>query len=271
MSTFSWQAAVLQAENAIPGVRLTTSYLGNIPTGLSDDLLEPLLRACGPLRRWKRPMNPTGFLPKPFGFAEFSGPDGLLRCCRILSGLPLAADLRITVKIDEKTTEYLEKFQTELAKALGVKNGKDVDFRDEDRKCLMELIELTTAKHMHLGKEFIQGLLMKMDTTGYDLKRRLDEADKENETSSSSVSNQSSSTTSFSKKSRPTVLLKRKVPSDGNIDWTGFEEKEQRHLQQEALRLQKFERDAYKQQIESIYEQERISLMKRILSEIKDV
>ena len=123
-----------------------------------------------------------------------------------------------------------------------------------------------TAKHMHLGKEFIQGLLGKMDETGYDLKRRLDEADKENEASSSSTSNQSSS-----KKARPIVLLKRKLPVDDSIDWTGFEEKEQRYLQQEAIRLQNLDRETFKKQIESSFELERINLMKRILSEIKDV
>jgi hypothetical protein len=268
MSSFKWQAAVLQAENSIPGVRLTTAYLGNVPISLSDDLLEPLLRACGPLRRWKRPLNPTGFLPKPFGFAEFSGADGLLRCSRVLTGLPLAADLRVTVKLDEKTTEYLDKFQVELSKALGLKSVKEIDFREEDRKCLIDLIDLMTAKHMHLGKEFIQGLLSKMDESGYDLKRRLDENDKENETGSSSSSNQSSSS---SKKPRSVVLLKKKLPVEGNIDWTGFEEKEQRYLQQEAIRLQNFEREAFKKQIESSFEQERINLMKRVLSEVKDV
>src|SRR5690349_17469482 len=109
---------ILKAENSIPGVRFTTAFLGNIPTGLSDDIIEPLLRACGPLRRWKRPLTPGGFLPKPFGFAEFSNADGLLRCKRLLSGLPLAADMSVSIKLDDATVEYLTKYETILLEIL---------------------------------------------------------------------------------------------------------------------------------------------------------
>lgn len=45
-------------------------FVGKIPTGVTDDLIERLLKACGSLVMWKRSTAANGE-PKSFGFAEF--------------------------------------------------------------------------------------------------------------------------------------------------------------------------------------------------------
>lgn len=266
------ETLIQQAENSIPGVRFTTAFLGNIPTGLSDDLLEPLLRACGPLRRWKRPLATTG-LPKPFGFAEYYGADGLLRCQRLLTGLPLAADLQVSVRLDEATVEYLEKYEEVLVKLiLGEGHQREeLDYANGDVKAVEELIGIMTRKHMLLGKEHMQLVLHKLNTNTFNTNtfnnNSLSEVNKEN--SSSSNNNSSSNSSSASK--RGTIVLRRKSSSASSIDWSGFEEREQRYLAKEAARLERIQREEEKRQIDCKYKMEKISLFKKVLSEYKDI
>lgn len=267
------EALIQQAENSIPGVRFTTAFLGNIPSGLSDDLLEPLLRACGPLRRWKRPLATTG-LPKPFGFAEYYGADGLLRCQRLLTGLPLAADLQITVRLDEATVEYLEKYEQALAQILtsdtasnaGASGRSELDYREGDVKAVEELIGIMTRKHMLLGKEHMQGVLHKLRSNTFRPHSNNSSTEKENCSNNSNQSNSSSSSGSASKKC---IVLRRKE-SVKVIDWSGFEEREQRYLAKEALRLQRLGREEEKRLIDIKYRAEKFELFKRVLSEYKD-
>ena len=87
------QALVRESEQAISGLVHTSAFVKNVPVGVKDDLMEPLLRSCGPIRRWKRPLAPNG-LPKAFGFVEYTSPDGLGRALRLLNGFPLGATER---------------------------------------------------------------------------------------------------------------------------------------------------------------------------------
>ena len=244
-----WQAAVQQAESILGGVRFTTAFLHNIPISLSDDLLEPLLRACGPLRRWKRPLAANG-LPKPFGFAEYCAAHGLLRCQRLLGGLPLSADMRTTVKVDEETVEYLSKYEAELKKQLGVIREF---YRWGDERAAEELIGIMQRNYMHLAKEFMEGMLLRIRSDTYLL-----EEDKENTSSSSAAS------------SGKKVIIRRKSTIRGTIDWTGFEEREQRYLKKEALRLEKHQRQQRMNELDELYKTEKVKLFKRILSEYKN-
>lgn len=252
------EAVIQQAENSIPGVRFTTAFLGNIPTSLSDDLVEPLLRACGPLRRWKRPLSFNG-LPKPFGFAEYCGADGLLRCQRLLSGVPLAADQRISVKVDEATIEYLGKYEEELRRVLQV---GEVDYGVEDQKAVEDLISIMARKHMLLAREHMEAVLQKLHSKTF--QPHIQE-EKENTNSSSTT------TSSFHHNNYKRIVIRKKtMTASKSIDWTGFEEREKRYLAKEALRLEKIKRKEQSKAIDLRYKEAKISLFKQILSEYND-
>lgn len=61
--------------------------VGKIPTCIDDDFLEKLLAACGPVREWKRVVDPVNKQAKPFGFCTWSTPQGAMCALRLIHGL----------------------------------------------------------------------------------------------------------------------------------------------------------------------------------------
>ncbi|PWN92206.1 hypothetical protein FA10DRAFT_259438 [Acaromyces ingoldii] len=95
----------------------TTLFIGTISAGVSDMWLHQLLQACGQLRSLKR-VNAS------FGFAEFVDPESVLRALAVLTGQELppqgaanvdnpAAKKKLTVRADEKTRQFLDKYEQE--------------------------------------------------------------------------------------------------------------------------------------------------------------
>ncbi|RKP34701.1 hypothetical protein BJ085DRAFT_35558 [Dimargaris cristalligena] len=71
--------------------RSTTLYIGSISEGISDNWVERLLVACGPLKSWKRTADQNGN-PKGFGFAEYENAESTLRALRVLGNEPDSRD-----------------------------------------------------------------------------------------------------------------------------------------------------------------------------------
>ncbi len=89
-------------------------YVGKIPKGISDELMERLLRCCGNMVLWKRSTDASGE-PKAFGFAEYDSIEGIFAALKILNNLPLLEN-RLLVKADEKTTQFVNDWK-DLKKA----------------------------------------------------------------------------------------------------------------------------------------------------------
>lgn len=101
-----------------PQPRSTTLFVGSISGGITDNFLNALLGACGPISSFKRLITPAN-KPQGFGFAEFQDPDGALRAMTLLNGVELpaledgCANKKLLVKADEKTKMFLDAYQAQ--------------------------------------------------------------------------------------------------------------------------------------------------------------
>ncbi|KAH9831339.1 uncharacterized protein C8Q71DRAFT_715453 [Rhodofomes roseus] len=101
-----------------PQPRSTTLFIGSISGGITDNFLNALLAACGPISSFKRLITPAN-KPQGFGFAEFQDPDGALRAMTLLNGVELPAledgcvNKKLLVKADEKTKMFLDAYQAQ--------------------------------------------------------------------------------------------------------------------------------------------------------------
>jgi RNA-binding protein 25 len=82
-------------------------YVGKISPLVDDDLMRAVLESCGPLRSWKRSVDPLSGAPKRFGFAEFDGAEGVLRAVRVLRDRPLAGS-PLLVNLSAAAQRYLD-------------------------------------------------------------------------------------------------------------------------------------------------------------------
>lgn len=73
-------------------------WVGKIPVGVDDDFMEKLLRCCGPLKEWKRVIDPVTKAMKSFGFATWQTPHGALCGLRLLQGLVVDDDGALELK-----------------------------------------------------------------------------------------------------------------------------------------------------------------------------
>ncbi|KAJ6903391.1 RNA-binding protein 25-like [Populus alba x Populus x berolinensis] len=57
----------------------TTVYVGKIALSVENDFMSSLLQLCGPVKSWRRPLDPANGTPRGFGFCEFESAEGVLR------------------------------------------------------------------------------------------------------------------------------------------------------------------------------------------------
>lgn len=114
-------------------------YIGRLPKGTTDELVEGLLRYCGDLKSWKRSKDASGE-PKAFGFAEFDNLEAVFAVLKLLNNAALTVDgvtSRLLVKADEKTTTFLQGW-VEIKKSEWIakleKLGVSVDLEDLEQK-----------------------------------------------------------------------------------------------------------------------------------------
>jgi|LauGreDrversion4_2_1035121.scaffolds.fasta_scaffold187746_4 RNA-binding protein 25 len=92
-------------------------YIGRLPTGLSDEMVERVLRCCGDLKSWKRSRDASGE-PKGFGYAEYDNYEAVYTVIKLMNNRTVTAlgknglevpggTSRLLVKADEKTTQFL--------------------------------------------------------------------------------------------------------------------------------------------------------------------
>ncbi|KAG0025916.1 hypothetical protein BGZ82_009737 [Podila clonocystis] len=109
--------------------KMNTVFIGSIAPGISNAVMEKLLKTTGNLVKWKRIKDPTSQQWKAFGFAEYADADSLLRTLRVLGqdgqqpkgekpvGLELTAMdgsgtvKALLVKADEKTRQFLDQYE----------------------------------------------------------------------------------------------------------------------------------------------------------------
>lgn len=115
-----------QIEAALGGVRLNTAYVGNIPDGVTDEVMEGLLYSCGPVARWRRVFDASN-MPKSFGFCEFGSADAMGRALAILHDLPLLGGKRLIVKIDDATVAYLKRYTEALSEGEVAVSSREAD------------------------------------------------------------------------------------------------------------------------------------------------
>ncbi|KAH7106325.1 hypothetical protein BKA62DRAFT_290852 [Auriculariales sp. MPI-PUGE-AT-0066] len=87
-------------------------FVGSISAGITDEFLNQLLAACGPVRSFKRLITPAG-KPQGFGFAEFDDLGAAQRALTLLNGIELPAledgaeNRKILIKADERVQNVL--------------------------------------------------------------------------------------------------------------------------------------------------------------------
>ncbi|KAG0338911.1 hypothetical protein BG004_007038 [Podila humilis] len=109
--------------------KMNTLFIGSIAPGISNTVMEKLLKTTGNLTKWKRVQDPTSQQWKAFGFAEYGDADSLLRTLRVLGqhgqqpkgekpvGLELTAMdgsgvvKKLLVNADEKTRQFLDQYE----------------------------------------------------------------------------------------------------------------------------------------------------------------
>lgn len=111
----------MQQDNGfVRPVQTTAVFVGGIPNGITDPILQGLLQTCGPVHKINRVKGPSG-KPQAFGFAEFEDPEVVLRCLKCVNGVELpditpegrrqGIKKTLTVKADEKTRSFLAEYE----------------------------------------------------------------------------------------------------------------------------------------------------------------
>lgn len=130
---------------------LTTGYFGNLAPTMPDDVITAVLACCGPLRRFKRPLDQAG-TPQAFALVEFETADGLLRAHRLLQDM-LLYTRRMTIRIEEETMTSLRAYETSVAvgnREEGEADPEDAQlvFFDDDVKCLEAITRTLVGKKL---------------------------------------------------------------------------------------------------------------------------
>lgn len=115
-----------QVEAGMSGGRLTAAFVGNIPEGATDEIIERLLQSCGPVAKWKRVLD-AGNMPKSFGFCEFGSADAMNRALHLLHDLPLLGGKRLIVKVDDATLAYLKRYEEAMGRDQVEMSSKEAD------------------------------------------------------------------------------------------------------------------------------------------------
>ncbi|KAL0064284.1 hypothetical protein AAF712_008728 [Marasmius tenuissimus] len=169
MSALAQQQAMQNQSFAPPPAQKTVSlFVGSISGGVTDNFLNDLLAACGPIKSFKRLITPAN-KPQGFGFAEFEDPDGALRAVALLNGVELpaledgCANKKLLVKADEKTKAFLDAInsqrmatstdedKTKAAKAQIEKLVEDINKQSQDatNNGLLDKEKYVIPPHLH--------------------------------------------------------------------------------------------------------------------------
>ncbi|KAI8825744.1 uncharacterized protein EV422DRAFT_491626 [Fimicolochytrium jonesii] len=118
--------------------KLTSVYVGAIAEGITDNCMERILNACGPVRSWKRMSDPTG-KPKGFGFCVYENAESVSRALRILGGeghgelsegielgLPGGAKTRLRLTVEATARNHLEKYRGTRESARDEEEDRDI-------------------------------------------------------------------------------------------------------------------------------------------------
>ena len=133
--------------------RKTTAFVGNIPDGINDELLEQLLGACGTVLSWKR-VKDAANMPKSFGFCDFFDCDGLMRALRLLDGVALISGRKLIVKVDDQTKAFLKQFEEALRG-----DGVEQTSAEVDQEAVKICGDLLKAKGLYSAVEDLEGKL----------------------------------------------------------------------------------------------------------------
>jgi RNA recognition motif-containing protein len=238
-----------EAECRITGqVVQTSAFVKNVPTSFTDDLIEPVLRSCGSLRRWKRPIGPNG-LPKSFGFLEYTSVDGLWRAVRLLNGLPLGAHEYLAITVDADTEACVEAFSRNVWDALASAEQR-TQYERVDRVVLRDLLELCRAKHLHLAIDFVERRLCSPPLSFLKPPPPLNNEDDRQ------VREDRTRTVSLGDVLKPRAKV---------IDWTGFEEKERRWLGKEQRHDDEHQQQARHSALGESWRQHKLQACKHFL------
>lgn len=93
-----------------PAQKSTTLYVGKIASTVSDETIQTLLEACGPVKSWKPMQDPQTNTSKGFGFCEYEDAEGVLRALRLLHNLALDGQ-ELLLKCNTATQRYVDDYQ----------------------------------------------------------------------------------------------------------------------------------------------------------------
>ena len=124
-----------------PAQKSTTLYVGKIASTVSDETIQTLLEACGPVKSWKPMQDPETNKSKGFGFCEFETAEGVLRALRLLHNLSLDGQ-ELLLKCNTATQRYIDEYQASKQREESKKeqakqqaaNDKDAEVKQEDSK-----------------------------------------------------------------------------------------------------------------------------------------
>uniref|UniRef100_A0A1D1ZM47 RNA-binding protein 25 n=1 Tax=Anthurium amnicola TaxID=1678845 RepID=A0A1D1ZM47_9ARAE len=102
----------------------TTIYVGKIASTVENEFMESLLRLCGPVKSWKRAVDPSDATFRGFGFCEFESVEGVLRALRLLNKFYIDGQ-ELVHKLDERVKPYISR---KIEEHFGVVEAIVVDY-----------------------------------------------------------------------------------------------------------------------------------------------
>lgn len=124
-----------------PAQKSTTLYVGKIASTVSDETIQTLLAACGPVKSWKPMQDPETNKSKGFGFCEYETAEGVLRALRLLHNLSLDGQ-ELLLKCNTATQRYIDDYQVnQQRQAEGKKQEAKQADKDEEVKAEAEVEE----------------------------------------------------------------------------------------------------------------------------------
>lgn len=108
--TLRWYIFVGSNLSPAPAQKSTTLYVGKIASTVSDETIQTLLEACGPVKSWKPMQDPETNKSKGFGFCEYEDAEGVLRALRLLHNLSLDGQ-ELLLKCNTATQRYIDDYE----------------------------------------------------------------------------------------------------------------------------------------------------------------
>jgi hypothetical protein len=135
-------AVTLPPPKVVPQLRMVgpriNVYVGKLPSDVSMEDVQGLLRCCGRLEKWNPALDPVTGSSKGFGFATYrSGTEAAL-CIKALNGLNLKGSV-LLVKVGKKDQEHVEE-------AMKPREGDEIQAQEQREEEVRDMVHFEVKR-----------------------------------------------------------------------------------------------------------------------------